>query len=254
MRTVPATLDAGGVLRDAWELAKEDRAVLSGVAGLLLFVPQLALLLFPIDLPVAPAWGADPAVTQAYADVAQAWLARHALPLLAVLVLTEAAPIAITLLYVDRRRLDVAGALLATPSLFFPALLARLVASPIALSLYAAPLLVLLAAYLQGRLLLVLPALLAERPLSVLGAVRRSWSLTRGHGLAMAGLACIVVLAGLVVSTPVRWLGLVFGGAPLANPVVALVLHGASALVLVAGIVFGLLIQVAAYRRLIRGT
>lgn len=254
MTRATVKLDVAGVLREAWGLARQDQELLLGLAGLLVFVPQLALLLFLTDQPVSPGWSATPAVTQAFVEALQLWFAQNGMLLLVVAILTEAAPIAIILLYVDRRRLDVAGALAATPGVFFPALLARLIGSPIALTLATLPPLLLAGAYLQGRLLIVLPAYLGEPSRSIVGAVRASWVRTRGVGLAMAGLACIAVLAGPLVAAPIEALGRSFGAAPLANPVVALILHGTTALLLTAGAVFGVLVQVVAYRRLSTGT
>ena len=45
--------------------------------------------------------------------------------------------------------------------------------------------------YLKGRLLPVGPAFVAERPLGTLAAWRRSFALTRGHGLVLMALATI---------------------------------------------------------------
>lgn len=252
----PATRapDVGRILREAFALALRDREVLIGVAGLLLFVPQCAALLYWIDPPAFPGFAADERVTQAWTAASQMWFARIGLSLVFAALVGVIAQIAILLLYVDPRRLDVAGALLAVPGVFFPALLASMVAAPLDVTLRIVPVLILLGAYLQGRLLIALPVLLAERPLSITAAIRKSWARTRGHGFVMAGLACIAGLGGPIAGAPFRLLALSFGGAPLANPVVAVLLDGATALMVTAGAVFGLLIQVVAYRRLSTGT
>lgn len=247
-------LDVAGVLQDAFALVLRDREVLTGVAGLLLFVPQFAALLYWIDPPAFPGFTADERITQAYVAASQAWFAHNGLSLLLAALLGVIAQVAILLLYTDPRRLDVAGALLAVPGVFFPTLLASMVAAPLDITLRIVPVLILLGAYLQGRLLIALPVLLAEPPLSIAAAIRKSWTRTRGHGLMMAGLACIAGLGGPIAAAPFRLLALSFGGAPLANPVVAALLDGATALMVTTGAVFGLLIQIAAYRRLSTGT
>lgn len=252
------TLDVTGVLRDAWRMAREDRDILLAISGVLLFVPQFAGLLYWIEPPVFPGFAADEAVQRAYVTASSAWFATNGLGVLAASVLVLLGQIAILLVYVDRRRLDVGGALIAAWPAFPSVVLASIVSEPLGVTLNLVPMLILLGAYLQGRLLLVMPVLLAERPVSVIGAVRASWRRTRGHGLAMAGLACIAVLSGPLVAAPFRLIGLGAGGAPLADPLadplVALLSNGAAALAVVAGAVFGLLIQVAAYRRLSSGT
>lgn len=244
------TFDVTGVLRDAWRMAIRDRDVLLGVAGVLLFVPQFAVLLYWSDPPAFPGFAAEEAVQNAYVTASGAWFATNGFGLLVASVLILLGQLAILLLYVDRRRLDVAGALLATLPVFLPALLATMLTNPIVLSVRIAWPLILLGAYLQGRLLLVFPILLAERPLSIARAFRQSWTRTRGHGLVLAGLACIAVLGGPIAAAPFQLLGRSFDGLPLANPAVAALLDGAAALAVVAGAVAGLLIQVAAWRRL----
>lgn len=246
------TLEVTGVLQDAWRLARRDREILLAIAGVLLFVPQFAGLLYWMDPPIFPGFGAEEAVQRAYVAASSTWFATNGLGLVAASILVLVGQIAIVLLYVDRRKLDVAGALSATLPVFLPVFLASLVAQPLAVTLNLFPLLILVGAYLQGRLLLVLPVLLGERT-TVIGAVRTSWIRTRRHALAMAALACLAVLSGPLLAAPFRLIGMSLNGAPLANPVVALLLDGAAALALVAGALFGLLIQIAAYRRLSTG-
>ena len=245
------TLDAANVLREAWRMFKRDREPLLGVAGLLLFVPQFASLLLVPPQPAFPGFEADPAKLQAYVDASRAWSLTYGIGALAASVLVFFGTLALLLLYLDARRPDVKGAIAAAIPLVPRFLLAVMLTSiPLVLSLLVLPLLILPAIYLEGRLLLTIPALAAERPLSVIGALRRSWVLTRGHGLVLAGMACITFFGGPILALPFSALGKTLDGAPLANPVVAAMLDAAAAAGLTIGALAGILIQVLLYRRL----
>ena len=249
------TFDVAGVLRDAWAMAKRDRDVLIAVGGLLIFLPQLAVLLLitqPLSIP--PDFQTNPAVQQAFVPHMQAWLAANLPGLLAAVAAILIAQITLTSLYVDRSRPTVAKALLHAPLRFLPTLLIALVASPLALSIQLLPLLIVPAAYLEGRLLLSMPTLLGQAPLSAIGAIRASWQRTAGHGLASAGLACIAVLPPILLAQPLDLLGRAMNGAPMANPAVAALICGCGALVVASGAVAKILIEVALYRRLNSGT
>ncbi len=248
------TFDVTGVLRDAWAMAKRDARILTAVAGLMMFVPQYAMLLFMQPPPIFPGFGSDPAAAQVYTAASQAWLTSYGFGALVAVVLPVVAQVTIMALYVDPARPTVAEALALAPVRFFPALLVVIVASPMGVVLQVAPLLILLAAYLEGRLLLALPILFGERPVSAFGAIGASWRRTRGHGLLAAGLACITVIGGVILATPFVMIGKSLNGAPLANPVVAALLDGGTALAVTLGAVATILVQVALYRRLSSGT
>ena len=68
--------------------------------------------------------------------------------------------------------------------------------------------------------------------------------------MVLAGFACIVLLAGNLLSLPFMALGKMLGGAPMANPVVAALLDIGAAAGATVGVLGGILIQVALYRRL----
>ncbi len=249
------TLNVTGVLRDAWAMAKRDREVLIGVGGALIFVPQLAaLLLVTPSLSVPVDFETNPAVQQAFIVQMQTWVAANLPGLLVAVAAILIAQITLTSLYVDRSRLTVGKALANAPLRFLPTFLIALVASPLALTIQTIPLLILPAAYLEGRLLLAIPALLGQQPISALGAIRASWKRTGGNGLATAGLACIAVLPPVILAQPLNLLGRAMNGAPMANPVVAVLICGCGALVVSAGTVAKILIEVALYRRLSSGT
>ena len=248
------TIDVTGILRDAWAMAKRDRQILIAVAGLLIFVPQFGVLLFWANPPVFPGFDADPAKVEAYQAASKAWLAVYGVGTLVAVLLPMIAQIAIMALYLDRPRPTVADALRRAPLRFFPVLLVAIVASPVALTLQILPWLILLAVYLQGRLLLTLPAVFAERPISVFRSIAASWRRTAGHGLTAAALVCITVIGGFLIATPFVLIGKALGGAPMANPAVALLLDGGAALGVTLGTVATFLVQIAFYRRLSSGT
>lgn len=248
------TLDVTGVLRDAWTIAKRDARIVTAIAGLLIFVPQCALLMFMKTPPLFPGFGATPAATQAYKAESQAWLATYGLGALVAVILPVIAQIAIMMLYTDAARPTVATALSRAPLHFFPALLVAIVAAPMGITLQVMPLLILPAAYFEGRLLLAMPILFGERPVSVIGAIGKSWRRTAGHGLLAAGLACITVIGGVLIATPFVLIGKSLDGAPLANPIVAALLFGGTALGITIGAVATFLVEIALYRRLSSGT
>ena len=248
------TLDVAGVLRDAWAMAKRDRDVLLGVGGLLIFLPQLAVLLLvaqPLTIP--PDFETNPAVQQAFMPQVQAWVAGNLPLLLAAVIAILVAQIVLTSFYVDRSRMTVAKALAQAPLRLLPTILIAFVASPLALTIQIIPLLIVAAAYLEGRLLLTMPTLLGQQPISAIGAIRNSWKRTAGHGFACAGLACIAVLPPVLLALPLNLLGRAMNGAPMANPAMALLICGCGALIICAGAIAKILIEVALYRRLNTG-
>ena len=248
------TLDVVGVLRDAWAMAKRDRQILVAVAGLLIFVPQCAMLMFMQPPPLFPGFGSDPAAAQAYTAASQAWVATYGLGAMVAVILPIVAQIAIMALYADPARPTVTEAFAQAPRRFFPALLVAIISSPMGIALQVMPLLIIPAAYLEGRLLLAMPILFGERPISAIGSIGTSWRRTRGHGLLAAGLACITVIGGVLLAMPFVLIGKGLNGAPLANPFVAALLYGGTALGITVGAVATFLVQVALYRRLSSGT
>jgi hypothetical protein len=129
-------------------------------------------------------------------------------------------------------------------------LLALLVTLPVN---FGALLLLIPGLYLKGRLLPVGPAFVAERPLGTIAAWRRSFALTRGHGLVLMALATVPLLAGDVLAVPFDAIGQALNGAPMANPVVAAVLDLCSGAARTVGTVAAILIEIALYRRLSNG-
>ncbi len=249
MKQTMIRLDVAAVLREAWGMAKRDRDVLFGLAGLLLLVPQIALAMFVAKPPALPA-NADQ--TAAWLAAVQAWSQLYSLPVIALSIVLLFGSASILLLYLDRTRPTVQAALLLALALLpRVVLLSLLMSFPVSLGTL---MLFLPGIYLQGRLLLALPLLLANPATGVITAFARSFKLTRGHGLILMGLACITVLFGDILALPFRSIGAALAGAPLANPVVAAILQVGAAAGVTIGMVTTLLIQVALYRRLNSGT
>lgn len=244
-------LDLAGVLADAWAMARRDRELLIGVAGVFVLVPQIAQAMFVAKPPALPESGADPAALQAWLDAFTLWSKQNDLMLLAFATIALFGSLVLFTLYVARPRPDVATALRgAVPLLPRYLLLALLVSFPVSVGW---ALLWLPGLYLKGRLMAVGAAFVAEQPLGTIAAWRRSFALTRGHGLVLMALACVPLVAGRVVALPLEAIGQLLDGAPMANPVVAAVIDCCTGLGYAAATVASILIEVALYRRLSRG-
>jgi hypothetical protein len=245
--------DVAGVLADAWRMWKRDRELLLTVAGLFLFLPELVRAVYvPAlpPLPVSTGSNADAAALKSWFAALEAWSSQYSLLIIAIALAAMFGTLMIFTLYLDPRRPNVRVALLRSLTLaprYIGAML--LISFPIGLGLLSIWLF-LPAVYLAGRLILTIPALVADRPNGVFGAISRSFALTRGHGLLMAGFACAAALGGGILALPFQALGTVLDGAPMANPVVALLLDTGTAAGMAIGALGAILLQIAVYRRL----
>jgi hypothetical protein len=241
------TLDVNGVFSDAWRLWKRDRDLLIGVAGFFLFVPELAMKLFVALPPKTPAT-LDQAALKAWVDAMESWSNQYSLLVVALALVSLFGVVAVFTLYLDPERPDV-GRGLARALRLFPRflLLSILVAIPVYFGLvfFYLP-----GFYAQGRLLLAAPAVVADQPYGAIGSMSRSLTLTRGHGLILAGFGCMSLLAGNLLSWPFEAIGGTLDGAPMANPVVAALLDIGSAAGATVGVLGAILVQIALYRRL----
>lgn len=244
-------LDAAAVLADAWAMARRDRDVLIGVGGVFLLVPQIAQAMFVASPPPLPVAGSDPAALQVWLDLVATWSKQNDLLVLTLALLSLFGTLALFLLYADRGRPDVATALRDALALLPRyVLLALLVTLPVNVGTL---LLLIPGLYLKGRLMAAGPAFVAERPLGALATWRRSFALTRGHGLVLMAMACVPLLAGDLLSLPFQAIGSALGGAPMANPVVAAVIDCCTGAARTLATVAAILLEVALYRRLSRG-
>lgn len=241
------TLDVIGVFSDAWRLCKRDRDLLIGVAGFFLFVPQLAMKLF-VALPPNPPKTMDNAGLRAWLDAVESWSSQYSLTVILISLISLFGSLAVFTLYLDPERPDVRRALTRALRLsprFL--LLAIIMAIPVQIGLL---MFLLPGFYLQGRLLLAAPAVVAEQPLGAGAAMARSVALTRGNGLILAGFACLALLVGDLVSQLFVKIGGMMGGAPMANPVVAALLDLAAAAGVTVTLLGTILVQVSLYRGL----
>lgn len=242
------TLDVAGVLRDAWTMAKRDREVLVGVGGVLILVPEIAQAMFVTAPPALPASPSDPAAVQVWMEAVAVWSRHNDALLLVSSAVALFGTLVLFLLYTDRERPDVTGAL-TTGLAIVPRYI--LLAMAVALPVNIGTLFLLVPGfYLKGRLLPIGPLFVAERPIGVLAAWRRSFALTRGNALVLMGLACVPLIGGDLLAMPCEMLGKTLNGAPMANPVAAAALDIGVGLGRTIGVIAAILLEVALYRRL----
>lgn len=246
------TIDWRGVAADAWGRWKRDRALLLPLAGLFLFLPQFAFYLLAAPFPeLTPEQAQDTAALVAPDSPLVAWISHNAPGMLATVLAMTFGSLAILCLYLDRDGATPGKALTRAFGLFprylLAAIVAGLPAGPIELMLI---ILVLPCLYLLGRLMLVGPAIVAERPIGVFRAIGRSFALTRRRGLAMMALAAAVMLANMIAPAPFRILRDALQAAAVANPVAIAATEAIGSLLAAAIGLATLLIEVALYRRL----
>ncbi len=247
------TLNVRGVFRDAWAMWQRDRGVLIAIAGFFLFLPQLAWMLFVPARIVTVTIGKDQQPQAQINALAQAMLrffAENAPLLLAIDIATMLGALSVLMLYLDRDKRDVGAILMAglrrLPAYF---VLTLIVNTMVGLGVMTFFLLV-PALYLAGRLLLAGTIFAAEPRVGPFAAVGRSFRMTRGHGLVLAGFATLILFAGELMAYPVVALGNALDRAPLANPVSALILDAIAAGVVAAAMLGGILVRIALYRRI----
>jgi len=243
-------LDVAGVLADAWRMWKRDRELLLVVAGLFLFLPELVRAIYVPALPVPSGPSGDAAALKSWLAALEQWSSQYSLMLIAIAVAAMFGTLMVFTLYLDPRRPNVRVALVRTLTLLPRYLgVTLLLAFPLGIALLTLWLL-LPAIYAAGRLILVTPALVADRQNGIFGAISRSLSLTRGFGMVLAGFACIAAFGGGILSLPFRAMGAALDGAPMANPVVALLLDTGMAAGMAIGALGAILVEIALYRHL----
>lgn len=246
------TIDWPGVFADAWGRWKRDRSLLLPLAGLFLFLPQFAFYLLAAPFPkLTPEQAQDTEALLAPGSPLVAWMTHNAPGMLATVLAMTFGSLAILCLYLDRAGGTPSRALARATGLFprylLAAIVAGLPAGPIELMLL---ILVLPCLYLLGRLMLVGPAIVAERPIGVFRAVARSFALTRGRGLVMMALAAGVMLAGMLAPAPFRLLRDMLQADAAANPVAIATLEAAGSMLAAVVALAVLLVEIALYRRL----
>ncbi|WP_066652749.1 MULTISPECIES: hypothetical protein [Sphingomonas] len=244
------TIDLSATAADAWALWRRDRAVLWPLAGLFLFVPTLALLLFVEPLVVGTGTGAqaDPAQTAALIARYRGWIAANSGYFLTASFVSAFGTLAILGLYLDRAAATVGDALTGAMALLPRYILASLVttvATMIGFAMFFLP-----GIYLAGRWLLIAPVLVAEAPISAIDSVARALRITQRHGWLLAGVIVIAFIADMVLPAPFQSLDTMLRNLRAANPLVIILVDGAAAAIATAVALGLLLFKVALYRRL----
>lgn len=249
-------LRATTIYADAWAAWRRDWTVLTAVAGMFVFLPQLALsLLMPNPPDIDAVASADPGdpTFQAWSAAFQTWLTHYGWWYVVVVVVALYGQFALASIYLTRRA-TVGEALVAALRLLPRLLLAwaiwMLPFGLFGLALIRLPFLIMPAlALLLSRTLLVAPAILAARPIGAAGAIGRSVTLTRGHMLLLAGVVLSVVLAQYLLAVPFvmldQWMAH-YAPNPIARVMVDAITAGVAGLAAIAMA----LVQVAAWRRL----
>lgn len=251
------TLPIAAIAADARARWQRDGALLWPLAGLLVLVPQWALLLFVPEAPARPV-ATDDAGAAAWQQAMAAWLSGWGGWYLLATLLGYLATLTIAGLYCAPAHPTLGRALGAGSTLVWRYLLATLiVAVPLAtvgVMLIHLPLgaflLLPVVLVVLARTALVAPVLHAERPVSAGRALLRSWRLTRGATAAMAVLYTAPPLVGLATGSVFTAAAASLTARNLANPVVLALFDGAAALVETGAAVAMALVAVSAYRRL----
>ena len=253
------TPDRVGAMRGAWARLRADIGVLLPVAGLLLFLPQLALLLL-LDAPEPPPGDASAASIDAQAQVIAEWLVKNSGWYLGAYLCAFYGVLVILSLYLDRRRPDLKGALARALRLLPRYLLSVvLIGLPVVFGigllgpLMGGAMVILLvpAFYWIVRTMLTGAAIVAERPLGAVRAMKRSIMLTRGHGLVIAALVALVTFAAELVAQLFVGAGTLMSSVHAVNPIAMALVDGLAAFVQSGAALFLVLLQVEFYRRLV---
>lgn len=243
------TLTIGGVLRDAWTSFRRDADLLVRIAGLFLFLPAYAVQLLVPDPPAMPVSGAGEDAQLAWLNAFSDWSTANGGWYLALYVLSCLGLLTILLLRLDGTRPDVKGALGLGIRLLPRFVLATfLVALPAGLGLL---LLVLPGLWIMGRTMPVGPAIVAERPLSAIGAIGRGVRLTKGHGLTLTAIAAVTVVGGWIVAKPFQALDILLRDTGAPNPIALAIVDALAAGAASAVSLATVLVQIAVYRQLV---
>lgn len=255
------TLDLAAVAREAAARWRQDRALLLPLAGLLLFVPQWAVLLCIPEPPALAGNAAGTAAMTAWANAAQAWAQDYGPAYVAAFLVARWGQLALVALYLGgSERPTVGRALVRSARRLARFVVAELLVwMPIVAAVLAGsalpPLLIVVVpgvVYLLGRTLLVGPAILVGRRTGALAGLALSWRWTRGNGAGLALLAAALVIGAPILVELVRQTGEAMRLVHLANPVVIAALDALAA-VIAAGAMLALAMSMGVlYRRLAR--
>lgn len=245
---------------DALAAWRRDRALLFPLAGLAMFVPQLAVLLLVPAMPRLATGEDSEAALLGWTEAVTAWAGQYGIWYLLAPAIGLFGALAAMALYLEPSRPTLGGAMRRAALLFPRYLLASIlvalpigglmmpaIASPLLLAVLLPPIF-----YLFGRTMLVGPAIIAAAPLGAVAAIGRSWTLTRGNGWVLAGIYGAIMLGAQLVGSLFVSIGAVAGSGPRANPVLVAVTDGAAAGIAAVGALTLALVEVSIYRRLAR--
>jgi hypothetical protein len=245
----------GPIMAQVASTWRRDRAVLWPLAGLLLFLPQYAVLLLIPEMPINPPGG----TMQTWSIALEPWVARYFGWYIAAYLLAQYGGLSVVSLYAHPR-LPLGGAMARAARLFPRSVLATiLVTLPCAivalLSLgipLASILIVPAIVYVLARTALSGAVIVGEPGTGAAAAVARSWRLTRGPALAVALLVGAVVIGGQALGGIVVAIERAVAAGPFANPVLVAMIDAVAAGVTGAAALALALVQVVLYRRLAR--
>ncbi|HEX7656527.1 MAG TPA: hypothetical protein VF404_05980 [Sphingomonas sp.] len=246
------TIHWSGVFSDAWRCWRRDRALLWPLAGAFLFLPQFAFYLLAAPFPaLTPEQASDTAALIAPGSPLMDWATHNAPGMLASVLFMAFGTLAVLCLYLGGASSTPGTALRQAVPLFprylLAAIVAGLPAGPIELMLL---ILVIPCLYLLGRMMLVGPVIVAERPIGVGRAVVRSFALTRRRGLLTMGLAALAMIAAMIAPAPFRLMRDSLQAADMVNPVAVAIAEAIGSLVAAAVALATVLVEIALYRRL----
>lgn len=177
---------------DAVGMVRSNLAILVAVAGVFLFLPAYALLMFaPFEQPRG-----NPNDLRALLAVLSAYYQANVLSFLAVSVANTIGQAALLVLLLDRHRPTVAEALRVALQLALPLFALTMLVNLMLISGFA--LAIAPGLYLLGRLAVTAPALIAGRQGNPAAALVASWRHTRGLGWRIAGLILMITALGWI--------------------------------------------------------
>jgi hypothetical protein len=179
------------IWEDTVRLLRAHASLAVALAGVFLFLPSLLIsYLRPMPQTSNPA-DLLPQLSEYFAGNAH-WIILGG-------ILGMAGTLAILMLVFRRPGIAVGAAIVAALSLlpfYFVANLLVSIPVVIGVLLFVVP-----GLYLLGRLLPIAPVMVAEERRGPVGAIGRTWALTRGHGWAVLGLFLLVFIAGFILTS-----------------------------------------------------
>lgn len=239
-------LNIAAACNEALEIWKRDRDVIAAVAGVFVFLPNLALALFMRVATVTTR--IDAPDDQALLASMQSFLVENA-PLLAFQMIAELIGVAVLLaLLLDPARPTV-GEALRIVARRLPVLIAATMLINIALvagmTLFIVP-----GLYVIGRVALVLPVLLGEPERRFGDAIGRAVELTRGRVFQLLSLWAFIFIGAYFVQMLLQGLARA-ASAGGSNPVTAGMVAVATSAVSMATVIAYTLVRATLYRRLV---